>query len=220
VSSYTPTLRALLHARRARPGSARPDVPAVVVAMPHTRGAPDLPGAQAEAAILRQRLGPDVVTLTGPQATRDMVLQNLPAALRAHFACHGTADLTSPSDSCLHLADDQQLTVADIARLRLHDVDLAYLSACSTAQPGTYLADEAIHLACAFQLAGYRHVIGTLWPVNDRAAVHVADQIYAALTSTPAPPGTAHALHIVTRAHRGHHPGGPATWASHIHIGS
>ncbi|WP_216651350.1 CHAT domain-containing protein [Actinomadura litoris] len=36
------------------------------------------------------------------------------------------------------------------------------------------LADEAIHLAAAFQLAGYRGVIGTLWPVADRPAVRFA----------------------------------------------
>jgi hypothetical protein len=34
-----------------------------------------------------------------------------------------------------------------------------------------------------FQLAGYRHVIGTPWPINDQKAVDFADDIDAALAS-------------------------------------
>jgi CHAT domain-containing protein len=186
--------------------------------MPHTPGQPDLPGAQEEASNLQQHLDSGVHILTGPQATRAAVTENLPAARWAHFACHGTASPDSPSESCLHLAD-QQLTVTDIARLHLQHADLAYLSACSTAQPAEHLADEAIHLASAFHLAGYQHVIGTLWPVSDRAAVRAASQLYAALTRTPGPLGTARALHEVTRSQRHRYPTSPTTWASHIHIG-
>jgi hypothetical protein len=56
----------------------------------------------------------------------------------------------------------------------MNDAELAFLSACSTARPSGRLADEAIHLASAFQLAGYRHVIGTLWPIGDWPAVEYA----------------------------------------------
>ena len=73
--------------------------------------------------------------------------------------------------------------MVDVARLRLDDAELAFLSACSTARPGCRLTDEAIHLASAFQLAGYRHVIGTLWPIGDQHAVDIADDIYTALTA-------------------------------------
>ena len=84
------------------------------------------------------------------------------------------------------LTDHRQrpLTVVDVARLRLDDAGLAFLSACSTARPGGRLADEAIHLASAFQLAGYRHVIATLWPIGDQHAVDIADDIYTTLTTT------------------------------------
>ncbi len=63
--------------------------------------------------------------------------------------------------------------------------ELAFLSACETAQPGARLADEAIHLASAFSLAGYRHVIGTLWPVGDQHAVDIADDIYTTRGDSP-----------------------------------
>jgi tetratricopeptide (TPR) repeat protein len=221
VSSYVPTLRALLYSRAARaPDSLAAGDLTVVVTMPHTPGAAELCGAQKEAEAIRKHTLTDILTLTGAQATRDTVLQALPAARRAHFACHGTTSLVSPSDSSLLLADHQELTVTNVARLRLRDTDLAYLSACSTAQPGTRLADEAIHLASAFQLAGYRHVIGTLWPVDDDTAILVADDIYAAIAGTRTSANAALALHTAIRAQRGQHADKPIAWASHIHIGT
>jgi CHAT domain-containing protein len=56
--------------------------------------------------------------------------------------------------------------VASLADVQPHRAQLAFLSACQTARnPARDLLDEAIHLASAFQLAGYPHVVGTLWSV-------------------------------------------------------
>jgi predicted metal-dependent phosphoesterase TrpH len=230
ISSYTPTLRALIHARRPGPATAvggggdRPGAgdQVVAVAMPRTPGASDLPGAQAEAAGLQWRFPGRVTVLTGPDATHDAVLAALPAGRWAHFSCHGASDLTNPSASCLLLDDHQQrpLTVVDVARLRLDGAGLAFLSACSTARPGGRLVDEAIHLASAFQLAGYRHVIATLWPVGDQHAVDFAADIYTTLTTVGAG-DVAGAVHAAVRRMR--RQGGwdtPSVWASHIHAGA
>ena len=189
--------------------------------MPHTPGAPDLPGALAEAAGLQRRFPGRVTVLTGPQATHDAVLAALPAGRWAHFACHGASDPSNPSASCLLLTDHQQrpLTVVDVARLRLEDAGLAFLSACSTAQPGGRLADEAIHLASAFQLAGYRHVIATLWPIGDKHAVDLAADIYTTLADGAGDvAGAVHAAVRRMRQRRGWDT--PSAWASHIHIGA
>jgi hypothetical protein len=190
--SYTPTIRALTHARRILPATAsekcdgRPgaDHRVVVVAMPYTPDASDLPGAQEEAAEIQRRFPGRVTLLTGEEATHDTVLTALTTGRWAHFACHGYSDPSNPSASYLLLADHQQrpLTVMDVARLRLDEAGLTFLSACSTARTGAKLADEAIHLSSAFQLAGYRHVIATLWPIGDLPAVHIATAAYAALT--------------------------------------
>ena len=229
ISSYTPTLRALTHARRPGPattggGGDRPGAgdQVVAVAMPHTPGASDLPGAQAETAGLQGRFPGRVTMFTGPQATYEAVLAALPAGRWAHFACHGASDLSNPSASCLLLTDHQQrpLTVVDVARLRLDDAGLAFLSACSTAQPGGRLADEAIYLASAFQLAGYRHVIATLWPVGDQHAVDLAADIYTTLT-TAGEADVADAVHAaVRRMRRRWGWDTPSVWASHIHAGA
>lgn len=56
---------------------------------------------------------------------------------------------------------------------------LDYLSACSTsANKVDKVVDEGIHLASAFQLAGFRHVIGTLWEVSDSHCVDAATVVY------------------------------------------
>jgi hypothetical protein len=227
VSSYTPTIRALAYARRTRlagPGD-RDNAPGtgdrmLAVAMPHTPGAPDLPGAQDEAAGLQRRFPGQVTVLTGPEATRDAVREALPAARWAHFACHGFSDLANPSASQLLLADylQQPLTVVDVARLRLDDAGLAFLSACSTARPSGRLTDEAIHLASAFQLAGYRHVIATLWPIGDQDAVDITADIYTTLIATVG--DAAAAAHAATRRFRRRWPDTPSVWASHIHTGA
>jgi CHAT domain-containing protein len=89
-----------------------------------------------------------------------------------------------------------------------------------TARPGNRLADEAIHLASAFQLAGYRHVIATMWPIGDQPAVNIAARIYATLTTTSGSDaaGTVHTIARLLRRRWG--PDTPSAWASHIHAGA
>ncbi|MFI2663535.1 CHAT domain-containing protein [Micromonospora carbonacea] len=219
VCSTTPTLRALVHSRRgtdpARPRADR----ALVVAMPRTPGHDvPLPGAEREAAVVRTHLPGAVDVVSGTAATRDTVLTALPKAQIAHFACHGNSDLTNPSESLLLLADhhNHPLTALDLAHLRL-DAELAFLSACSTARPGGRLADEVIHLASAFQMAGYRHVIGTLWPIGDQPAVDFAELVYPAIAAGG---DIATAVHTATRTLRDRHPDDPLVWASHVHVGA
>jgi CHAT domain-containing protein len=118
--------------------------------------------------------------------TKDTVLGLLATCSIAHFACHGVSDATDPSHSRLLLHDHQSapLTVAALAPVRLDHAQLACLSACETTLTAhTQLLDEAIHLASAFQLAGYPHLIRTLWAINDHRAVEIADAFYAALTT-------------------------------------
>ena len=110
--------------------------------------------------------------------------------------------------------------MVDVARLRLDGAGLAFLSACSTARPGGRLADEAIHLASAFQLAGYRSVVATLWPVGDQHAVDLAADIYTTLTAT-GEGDVAGAVHAAARRMRRRWgPEMPSVWASHIHAGT
>ncbi len=95
------------------------------------------------------------------------------------------------------------------------------LNSSRTAQGEAALADESIHLGAAFQLAGYRHVIGTLWNLRDTAAPEVARGIYAKLANPQAgQDDAATALHDAV-LHLKQLPGfrGPIAWAPYIHFG-
>jgi CHAT domain-containing protein len=73
------------------------------------------------------------------------------------------------------------LTVANLfeTNLRGHTPFLAYLSACGTGQVKLdQLIDEGLHLISACQLAGFQHVIGTLWQANDKSCVDMATMTY------------------------------------------
>jgi CHAT domain-containing protein len=93
------------------------------------------------------------------------------------------------------------------------------LSACHTARGGTQLADEALHLAGAFQLAGYPSVVATQWQVNDLMATRIAVAFQTSLAATgmpPAPERAAAVLHEVLLRFRDYP---PSIWASWVHSG-
>lgn len=82
------------------------------------------------------------------------------------------------------------------------------------------LSDEAIRLGSAFQIAGYHHVMATLWPVGDRQAASMPDRIYQAIRevgSTSIVPVT---LHDEVRRMRDRWPGKPSIWAVYAHSGA
>ncbi|MGP4110064.1 CHAT domain-containing protein [Streptomyces sp. 4N509B] len=221
VSSYTPTLRALLFSRSHDPERAASSRTALVTALPETPGHAPLPHTVAEAEGLSGRL-PGAVALTGPRATRAAVLEALNGASVAHFACHAASDPASPEKSRL-LLHDGPLGLVDVGQLRLGRAELAYLSACGTARGSTRLADEAIHVASAFQLAGYGQVVATLWEIGDAFAASVGSDFYGRLGAALAAPGrlpAAHALHAVIREVRAGLPHLPWTWSSLVHAGA
>jgi CHAT domain-containing protein len=86
------------------------------------------------------------------------------------------------------------------------------------------MADEAVHITAAFHLAGYRRVIGTLWPINDSAAARIATDVYTHLTGAGTHPpyieDSAHALAEAVRHLRDDHPALPTHWAAHVHFGA
>lgn len=224
VSSYIPSVRSLAYARRPAHGSDDSGIrPSLIVAVPDAPGAQPLPGALAEAEEVRAFLA-DADILSGPEATHSAVLAALPAHGITHFACHGLV-ATTPSASTLVLYDHdiRPLDVAAISRLELTAAELAYLSACTTSRTSPRLADESIHITSAFQLAGYRHVVGTLWPISDYTAIRLARYFYAGLTGGTRPPRThraADALHQATRRLRSEGPNIPSSWATPVHVGA
>ncbi|MER5770655.1 CHAT domain-containing protein [Streptomyces sp. NPDC001985] len=222
VSSYTPTLRALHHARARLRGSSGPPGRVLVVAVPDAEGLPGLPGAREEARWLGERL-PGAVVLNGGAANRAAVERLLREHPYAHFACHAVSDPLRPSDSRLVLHGPAgSPTVRELARLRLPGARLAYLSACDTLRTSPGLADESVHIVSAFQMAGFPHVIGSLWQVDDIVGARIARGVYERLAAADGSlevAGTAAALHRTVREVREEYPRTPSLWACQVHAG-
>jgi len=96
--------------------------------------------------------------------------------LGAGLVLAGASRRLSPSTA----AEDGILTAEEISGLDLRGVQWAVLSACDSGT-GVARAGEGIFgLRRAFQLAGVRTVIVSLWPVEDRAARSWMERLYSA----------------------------------------
>ncbi|KAL4733942.1 CHAT domain-containing protein [Aspergillus similis] len=150
-----------------------------------------------------------------------------------HFACHGISDSVDPSAGSLFLGeykDDKPdtLTIRELAHIRHQLPQIAYLSACSTAEiTDTSLTNETIHIASAFQLLGFPHVIGTLWEADNNCATEVAGSFYQALVEQLQPSGrtvnhdiVAYAMHRAIQKLRSKKPGNYIGWVPFVHIGA
>lgn len=219
VSSYTGSLRALLRADR----GARPMTDAagpLVVAVPVSGNREPLTHVEAELrAIVRHSHAPPEV-LRGPEASRENVRRAMRRHSVVHFACHGWQDPTDPSTGhvCLH---DGNVHVSEIADETWGSAELVVVSACRTGTGGVDLPDEALHLSAGLQLAGCRHVIGTLWSVRDDSSAELAELFYASLNDGGRldPDRSALALHCAIRQLRDRDPYDPTRWAFYFHTG-
>jgi hypothetical protein len=210
VSSYTPTLRALRHARDREP---RAGGELIVVSVGDAPGATALRGVDREAADIAKRTA--ATRLSGTGATAGAVRAALMSHTSAHFACHAVSDPDDPSAGHL-LLHDGPLSVLDVSALDLSGVRLAVLSACETSLGTRRIPDEGLHLVSAFQLAGYPQVVGTLWQVNDRVARLVAVDLHDGISAGE---DVAAALHHAVRRCRERFPRTPSLWAAYLHSG-
>lgn len=186
MSSYSLSVKAHIYGRQQRT-SDKTSQTALLVSMPQTPGQSPLPSASKEISMLRDYCHGLNLSLVEPAyPTKERVLGQLKGCKIFHFAGHGLSDPAKPSESSLIVHDWQQnrLTVGDLRDLRLHEDApfLSYLSACSTnSNRSGKLIDEGINLVNACQLAGFRHVVGTLWEVSDEHCVEVARVLYQTL---------------------------------------
>ncbi|KAF2185509.1 hypothetical protein K469DRAFT_665117 [Zopfia rhizophila CBS 207.26] len=188
MSSYSSSIKALVYGRRYSVRRATESTPkqALLVAMqktPSLLGGSALPFATKEVEMLACLCPSLQLKPVIPLKRREEVLAHLRTCKIFHFAGHGRSDPQDPSRSYLLLDDwnKSPLTVGDLRDSNIQESSpfLGYLSACSTSvNKVDSLVDEGIHLASAFQLAGFRHVIGTLWEVSDSYCVDVARVVY------------------------------------------
>ncbi|KEP51080.1 aromatic di-alanine and TPR containing protein [Rhizoctonia solani 123E] len=179
VSSYTPTLTALL---ASSPDSLSTDCRVLAIGQANTPGHSALPGTTRELAHVRAHTSKvsQYSQLMGSQATVPAVLDAMEQHDWVHLACHAHQNVSDPTKSGFFLHDGT-LNLATINRRSFKGKGLAFLSACQTATGDAKLANEVVHLASGMLMAGYTSVVATMWSVHDGDAPLVADKVYARL---------------------------------------
>ena len=139
--------------------------------------------------------------LTGAEATEDRLKSAAPGNRIIHCATHGFFDVGPEAAeqaagnpllrSGLYLAganltragqapeaDDGYLTAWEVAALDLHDTEWVVLSACESGLGHVQTGEGVYGLRRAFQMAGVRTVINSLWPVPDKRTARIMKELY------------------------------------------
>jgi CHAT domain-containing protein len=141
----------------------------------------DLPSTEIEGALVRDYFKPEAIMRLDHQTAKPAaVLDALKGRSHWHFSTHGTFSWRDPRRSGLLMKDREVLTVGALFEAQgLGRPRLVVLSACET---GLYdidrNPDEFIGLPGTFMALGAAGVIGTLWPVDDRATALLIAKLY------------------------------------------
>ena len=131
VSSYTPTLTALIHARRHNPPNS--DIQPkrfVAIGQAKAAGENELFSVGAELDIIRQHVE-GLATFTrvdGDESCISRIVAELGKNEWVHLACHGLPNPTQPFESAFALRDGH-FTIQRIIGCNLENPEFAYLSA-------------------------------------------------------------------------------------------
>ncbi|KAI0026553.1 CHAT domain-containing protein, partial [Vararia minispora EC-137] len=224
VSSYTPTLSALL-----RPPHMFADgwssMNALIVSQPDTPDMSKLPGVLSEVAQIEKHLSGQINHLNGEDATVKAVLDamNEDRCQVIHLACHGLQNTEDPTKSAFALHHGH-LTLSQLMISSVRKAELAFLSACQTSTGDEKLPEEAVHLAAGMLSVGFKSVIGTMWSIGDQDAPIIADEVYRQLKESCVPGDgrlkTAYALHEATKVLRERvGESSIVRWAPYVHFG-
>lgn len=186
VSSYTPSLEALIVAREEEReeekeksgGNDSPNPSAIlVVSQPSTPGQEELPHVSSETLCIQLR-APTANILNDKAGTRADVLKAIVKCSWAHLICHGHHDPTHPFSSHFSMYDGS-ISLRDLLEQDLPKAQIAVLSACHSAKVNKELPDESLHLAAGLIAAGFRSVVATMWALDDEVGPLVMEKFYA-----------------------------------------
>jgi CHAT domain-containing protein len=179
VSSYTPTLGALIASRANVTQTSRLSPSLLMVGQPDV-----LQGVKGEMDVIRA-VGIPLAGLISDEATRAKVIHGLQKHRLAHFACHGNLEPGKPFEASFELHGGDRLTLLDIVRSRFAiAAEFAFLSACHTAElTDLEHPDEALHLTAAMQYCGFRSVVDTLWAMADTDGRDLSAHFYGHIFS-------------------------------------
>jgi CHAT domain-containing protein len=137
---------------------------------------PRLISADAEAKEVAQAY-PKGQVVTGAGATPGALLAQMPRYEVLHFAGHSVASVERPWFSRLLLAPDPSvpgdtgsLYARDLMGLRFPKAEVVVLASCATARGRVVAGEGPLNMARPFLAAGARHVVASLWDVDDIAS--------------------------------------------------
>jgi CHAT domain-containing protein/tetratricopeptide (TPR) repeat protein len=176
---------------------------AVAVPQPHfssatTNSAFDLsplPGAEREVRAAATLYKNKSEVFVGQDASESRVRTAAQHAGVLHIAAHGYFDPAHPIDSALLLnsgpggsEDDGVVHAWEVmASWQLATTDLVVLSACDTGVGGDVAGEGLIGLTRAFQYAGAKGVVATLWPITDQATSRIMQRLHANIVAGKRP---------------------------------
>jgi CHAT domain-containing protein len=147
-----------------------------------------LPSAREELQSIERSFPSGTRLFLGADATKERLEQVGGGADILHFATHGVVDDRMPLDSSLLLAPgteeddrDGRLHAWEIFEQLRTSASLVVLSACETALGRESGGDGLIGLVRAFQYAGAREVLASLWPVPDEETARLMTFFYSRL---------------------------------------
>ncbi|KAG1732871.1 CHAT domain-containing protein, partial [Suillus paluster] len=156
ISSYTPSLVALIKARKCRDKSLLVSFAAIGQNHPpeHKHS---LACVESELDLVQSLLPPSstisFTKVTSADSTKSTALCTLQDNHWVHFACHGSQNLVEPFKSAF-LMRDEELQLQDISHTDLSRHEFAFLSACQTAVVTSKLLTKQFTWRLAYNFLG------------------------------------------------------------------
>jgi CHAT domain-containing protein len=168
-----------------------------------------LPQTQPEVKAVRQALEAEmksaIVSLTGDSATEENLYNYAKSPRILHLATHGffIEDKTPPTEESMESSligsglamtganrmalkeameadsSDGILTALEVSGMDLDGTDLAFLSACETAVGDVRNGEGVFGLRRAFQIAGAKSLVMSLWKVPDKDTRELVTYFYS-----------------------------------------
>lgn len=149
-----------------------------------------LPATRDEVNSIAAIYGRSSTVLLGDKATEERAKKVGDAPRFIHFAAHGFFDGQLPLNSAIVLSlpetfeygrDNGLLQAWEIFESLRIDADLVTLSGCETALGQEMAGEGLVGLTRAFQYAGARSVLASLWSVDDRSTAELMKRFYGNL---------------------------------------
>jgi CHAT domain-containing protein len=155
-------------------------------------GLTPIPSTRDEVAAIAALYPSTAIAYLGDQATEERAKSVGKGVRYLHFATHGLLDERFPLNSALAFTipespgegqDNGLLQAWEVFDAVRVDADLVTLSACDTALGAEMGGEGLLGLTRAFQYAGARSVLASLWSVGDESTARLMERFYRYLGS-------------------------------------